>query len=84
MHENEISHAIIGAAIRVHRGLGPGLVEKIYEEALCYELSLLGLRFERQKPVPICYRSVKLAVPLVLDLIVENKVIVDLKVRKKI
>lgn len=84
MHENEISDKIIGAAIEVHKYFGPGLVEQIYEEALCYEFSLRGIRFERQKQVPIYYKEVKLGVPLRLDLIVEEKVIVDLKAKEEV
>lgn len=84
MHENEISERIIGAAIEVHRHHGPGLVEQIYEESLCHELHLRNLRFERQKSVPIYYKGVKLGVPLYLDLIVEEKVIVDLKAKEAI
>ena len=84
MHENEISERIIGAAIEVHKFFGPGLVEQIYEESLCHELSRRGVRFERQKPVPIFYKEVKLGVPLRLDLIVEEKVIVDLKAKEEV
>ena len=84
MHENEISEQIIGAAIEVHRYHGPGLVEQIYEESLCHELHLRNLRFERQKLVPIRYKTVQLGVPLRLDLIVEGKVIVDLKAKEAI
>jgi GxxExxY protein len=84
LHENEISERIIGAAIEVHKYFGPGLVEQIYEEALCHELSLRGIRFERQKFVPIHYKGVKLGVPLRLDLIVEEKVIVDLKAKEEV
>ena len=84
MHENEISEQIIGAAIEVHRFFGPGLVEQVYEEARCHELSLRGIRFERQKFVPIYYKGVKLGVPLRLDLIVEEKVIVDLKAKEEV
>ena len=53
MHENEISHAIMGAAIEVHREVGPGIIEKPYEEALCHELHLRGLPFVRQRAVQI-------------------------------
>ena len=84
MHENEISERIIGAAIEVHRHHGPGLVEQIYEESLCHEFSLRGIRFERQRLVPIGYKGVILGVPLRLDLIVENKVIVDLKAKEQV
>ena len=84
MHENKISERIIGAAIEVHKFFGPGLVEQVYEEALCHELSLRGIRFDRQKQVSICYKGVKLGVPLRLDLIVEEKVIVDLKAKEEV
>jgi GxxExxY protein len=84
LHENEISERIIGAAIEVHKYFGPGLVEQVYEEALCHELSLRSIRFERQKFVPIHYKGVKLGVPLRLDLIVEEKVIVDLKAKEEV
>jgi GxxExxY protein len=84
MHENEISEKIIGAAIEVHKYYGPGLVEQVYEEALCHECSLRGIRFERQKLVPIYYKGVKLGVPLRLDLIGEAKVIVDLKAKEEV
>lgn len=75
---------IIGAAIEVHKYYGPGLVEQIYEEALCHEFHLRGIRFERQKQVPIYYKGVKLGLPLRLDLIVEEKVIVDLKAKEEV
>ena len=84
MHENEISERIIGAAIEVHKYYGPGLVEQIYEEAMCHEFSLRDIRFERQKYVPIYYKDVRLGVPLRLDLIVEEKVIVDLKAKEEV
>ena len=83
MHENEISEKILGAAIEVHRVLGPGLLESVYEESLCYELSLRGMKFERQKAVPIDYKGVKLATDLRLDLLVEGKVIVDVKAKEQ-
>ncbi len=84
MHENAIPELIIGAAIEVHRFFGPGLVEQIYEEALCHEFSLRGVRFERQRSVPISYKGVKLGVPLRLDLLVQDKVVVDLKAKEEI
>lgn len=84
MHENDISERLIGAAIEVHKYFGPGLVEQVYEEALCHEFTLRGIRFERQKPVPIFYKGVKLGVPLRLDLIVEEKVIVDMKAKEEV
>jgi len=81
MHENKISEKIIGCEIEVHRQLGPGLLESVYEEALCYELSNAGLKFARQKKVPIKYKNVVLATPLRLDIIAEDKVIVDNKAK---
>ncbi|HTB83476.1 MAG TPA: GxxExxY protein [Candidatus Sulfotelmatobacter sp.] len=84
MHENEVSEKIIGAAIEVHKFYGPGLVEQIYEEALCHEFSLRGIRFERQKHVPVYYKTVNMGIPLRLDLIVEEKVIVDLKAKEEV
>ena len=82
MHENNISEKIIGAAIEVHRILGPGLLESVYEDALCYELRLRGLRFKRQQSVPIPYKDIKLGTDLRLDLLVEDNVIADLKAKE--
>ncbi len=82
MHENEISKKIIGAAIEVHRILGPGLLESIYEDALCHELNLRSIQFLRQQNVPVPYKGIKLKSDLRLDLIVEQKVIVDLKAKE--
>ena len=76
---NEITERIIAACIEIHRQLGPGLLESAYEECLCHELSLAGLRFERQKPIPVGYKSVRLDCGYRLDLVVEGKVIVELK-----
>ena len=84
MHENEISEIIISAAIEVHKILGPGLLESIYEEALCHELHLRGVKFDRQKKVPIPYKGMKLSTPLRMDLLVESKVIVELKAKERL
>ena len=84
MHENDISEKIIGAAIEVHRILGPGLLESVYEEALCHEFHLRGLKFVRQQSVPIPFKKIKLGTDLRLDLLVEDKVIVDLKAKEKL
>lgn len=81
MEENDISHEVIGAAIAVHRVLGPGLLEGVYEEALCHELHLRGVAFTRQQRVPLVYKGIKLTNDLRLDLLVEGKVIVDLKAK---
>ena len=80
MHENDISRIILDAAIEVHRTLGgPGLLESVYEEALAWELHHRGLHVERQKPVPVVYKGHTLSSPLRLDLLVEDKVIVECK-----
>jgi len=79
MTENEISEKIIGCAIEVHKSLGPGLLESAYLECLFYELQLLGLKVEKQKPLPLVYKEVKLDAGYRLDLIVENKVIIEIK-----
>jgi len=80
VHENQISQIILDAAIEVHRTLGgPGLLEAVYEEALAWELEQRGLTVERQKPVPITYKGRTLSLPLRLDLLVGNKVIVEYK-----
>ena len=82
--ENEISYKIIGAAIEVHRILGgPGLLESIYESSLCHELSLRGLKIQRQLYVPVKYKDVVVREPLCLDILVENKVIIEIKATKK-
>jgi len=79
-HENEIAKKIVDAAIEVHRELGgPGLLESVYEEALIYELREKGLPVERQKQVPICYKGQVLSTPLRLDMLVGNRVIVEVK-----
>jgi len=78
LHE-ELTEKIIGAAIEVHRALGPGLLESAYEECLCHEFHLRGICFERQRPLPVEYKGVKLDCGYRLDLIVENKVILEIK-----
>ena len=78
--ENETSQVVLDASIEVHRTLGgPGLLEHVYEEALSWELKQRGLNIDRQKVVPIVYKSVALSSPLRIDLIVGNKVIVECK-----
>jgi GxxExxY protein len=76
---NRITEIIIGCAIEVHRQLGPGLLESAYEECLCYELAKAGLRFERQKPVPVIYKEIKLDCGYRIDILVESCVVVELK-----
>jgi GxxExxY protein len=77
--DNEITHQIIGAAIEVHRLLGPGLLESAYEECLAKELTIRNLRVQRQKPVPVVYKAVKLECGYRIDLLVEDRVLVELK-----
>ena len=79
MAENEISHTVIGAAIEIHKQLGPGLLESAYEYALAYELTKLGLFVEQQIPMPLIYKEIKLECGYRLDLRVERKVIVEIK-----
>lgn len=79
MIENEISEKIIGCSIEVHKSLGPGLLESAYLECLYYELQKAGLKVEKQKPLPLIYKEVKLDAGYRLDLIVENKVVVEIK-----
>ena len=79
MTDNEITHEIIGAAIEVHKHLGPGLLESAYEECLFHELQLRNLRVERQKAVPVVYKQTKLECGYRLDLLIEGRVVVELK-----
>ena len=76
---NELSGAVIGACIEIHRELGPGLLESAYEECLAYELSKAGIRFERQRPLPVRYKEVQLDCGYRLDFVIENELIVELK-----
>jgi GxxExxY protein len=76
---NQLSGAVIGACIEIHRELGPGLLESAYEECLAYELSRLGIRFERQPPLPVRYKEVLLDCGYRLDFVVENDLILELK-----
>jgi len=76
---NRITESIIGAAIEVHRALGPGLLESAYEACLTFELAQRGLKVEQQKPLPVVYREVKLDCGYRLDLLVEEVVIVEVK-----
>ena len=74
-----LTKSIIGCAIRVHRVIGPGVFEKIYSECLTYELKRQGLSFERERPVPLVYKGVRLKARFYVDFVIENKVIVELK-----
>ena len=76
--DDELTQKIIGAAIEVHRELGPGLLESVYEEAFCYEFDLQGIKYKRQEPADIFYKG-KAISGFKLDLLVEDEVVVELK-----
>jgi GxxExxY protein len=84
MVEKEVTEGIIGGAIEVHRTLGPGLLESVYEECLVVELALRGLQCERQRAVPLEYKGQRLGVELRIDLLVHDRVVVELKVVEKL
>ena len=75
---DELTHSIIGAALEVHTILGPGLLESIYEEALCHEFELRGIRYERQKQVDVIYKG-KVIKGQRIDLLMEDEVIIEIK-----
>ena len=79
MTENEISHQIIGRAIELHQILGPGLLESAYKECLFYELQKAGIYVEKEKPIPLIYNNVKLECGYRIDLLAENKVVIEIK-----
>ncbi len=79
MHENEISYTIIGAAINLHKAIGPGLLESAYEKALAYDLKEIGLDVKQQVPMPFIYKGVNQDVGYRIDLLIENKVIIEIK-----
>lgn len=79
MNENELSRIIVDISYRIHRKLGPGLLESVYEAILFYELSSLNLKVERQKPIPILWKEIQLDIGFRSDLIVENKAIIEIK-----
>ncbi|HBO46455.1 MAG TPA: hypothetical protein DD670_21510, partial [Planctomycetaceae bacterium] len=82
--EDWITGEIIGAAIEVHRQLGPGLLESTYEQCLCHELSLRGLSFQRQVDLPVLYKGIRLDCGYRMDLVVADLIIVELKVAEKL
>ena len=79
VRENDVSEAIIGAAIEVHRHLGPGLLESVYEACLCREMELWQIPFERQKPLPLDYKGHSVDCGYRLDLVVEALVVAEIK-----
>lgn len=81
---NKITEGIIGAAIEVHRNLGPGLLESAYQAALAYELSQRGYKVEQQKPLPMLYKEIKLDAGYRLDFLINDKVVLEIKSSDKI
>ena len=79
-----LTYQVIGAAIEVHRHLGPGLLESVYEECLSWELNQAGLATQRQVPLPVVYKEVKLDIGYRLDLVIENKLIIEIKTVEKL
>lgn len=79
MTENELSNVIIGTAMDVHTEMGPGLLENVYKECLFYSLSKEGFYVEKEKPMPVAFEDVKLHCGYRIDLLVENKVIIEIK-----
>lgn len=79
MTENELSKIVVDCMFKVHKNLGPGLLESAYEECLFYELSKTDLLIERQKPLPLFYETIKMEIGYRLDFLVENKLVVEVK-----
>lgn len=79
LHLQRLTGEVIGAAIEVHRHTGPGLLESAYEECLSFELVRRGLKIERQKPLPIVYKEIKLDCGFRIDLLVDNAIVIELK-----
>ena len=79
MTENEISKIVIGIAIEVHKALGPGLLENTYQECLYYKLKKEGFKVEKEKPMPVIFEEVRLECGYRIDLLVEDKVVIELK-----
>ena len=79
MDENEIARIVLDICFEIHRELGPGLLESVYEEILCFELAERGIPFERQKPMPVMWKSIKMDVGFRSDVIVDRKVLVEIK-----
>ena len=84
MDINALSNVVIGAAIDVHRALGPGLLESAYEACLCHELGSRGVKYKRQVSLPIDYKDVQLDCGYRLDILVEDKIVVELKSIEKL
>jgi len=79
MTENELAKIVVGLCLKIHRELGPGLLESVYEEVLCFELAKLGLNFTRQQGIVVMYQGIKMDMGFRADVIIEDKLIVELK-----
>src|SRR4051812_20210511 len=79
MNENELSYKVIGIAMALHKSLGPGLLESVYENSLAYDLREAGLEVKQQMPVPFVYKEVRMEVGYRIDLLVENLIIIEVK-----
>ena len=79
MTENELAKIVVGLCLKIHRALGPGLLESVYEEVLCFELAKLGLKFNRQQGIVVAYEGINMDLGFRADIIVEDKLIVELK-----
>lgn len=79
MELNQLTGTVIGCAIEVHKVLGPGLLESAYEECLCHEMGLKGLKYDRQKELPVSYKGIELSCGYRLDIVIDNLLIVELK-----
>ncbi len=84
MTENELSRIIVDLCLKIHRRLGPGLLESVYEEVLCYELSKMGIPIRRQAGIPVEYDGLKMDLGFRADIIVDNKVVIELKSVEKV
>ncbi len=84
MNENEISYEVIGTSLKLHSALGPGLLESAYEEALAYDLIKIGFNVQRQLPMPMIYKEVKMDIGYRIDLLINQKVIIELKSLEKL
>jgi GxxExxY protein len=83
-YDKEVTEKIIACAIEVHRQLGPGLLESAYEECLCHEFNLQGMSFERQRPLPLEYKGIRLDCGYRMDIVVNDRVVIELKCVEKV
>ena len=79
MTENELAKIVVDLCIKIHRILGPGLLESVYEKVLCYELGLAGINFQRQKAISVVYQNIKMDLGFRADIIVDGKLLLELK-----